>query len=213
MSSQSLSFSAQKLQPTIREMNFCKKKKPRARTMQIVVQPTEALPQALGQVIANASKEAIAARGKFVTAWSGGSLPKIVAPGLVGRTDIEFDKWHIFFADERFVALDHADSNYALLKKELLGAVPVPAGQVYPIDPNATNVEACAVDYQNQVCCVTFFACEAQSFARFCESLGDDQSCELLKFEHQNLTKISRFLTTRSFCFTDCSSVGCLASF
>lgn len=39
-----------------------------------------------------ASAEAIAARGAFTVALSGGSLVKSLA-GLVGRTDVEFSKW------------------------------------------------------------------------------------------------------------------------
>ncbi len=39
-----------------------------------------------------ASAEAIAARGAFTIALSGGSLVKSLA-GLVGRSDVDFSKW------------------------------------------------------------------------------------------------------------------------
>ena len=72
---------------------------------------------------------------------SGGSLPKTLAKALLAPASspedtIRFDKWEVFFADERAVALDHEDSNYRLLKDELLDKIPAGAGTptVYPID-------------------------------------------------------------------------------
>ena len=49
---------------------------------------------------------------------------------------VQFAKWEIFFADERAVPLDHEDSNYALLKAELLDKIPAELGKptVHPID-------------------------------------------------------------------------------
>ena len=48
----------------------------------------------------------------------------------------DLSKWHIFFADERAVPLQHADSNYKLLQDDLLSKLPAGAkpGGVYAID-------------------------------------------------------------------------------
>lgn len=77
----------------------------------------------------------------FKVAVSGGSLPKtlaqaLLAPSTSAEDTVKFDKWEIFFADERAVPLDHADSNYALLKAELLDKIPAELGKptVHPID-------------------------------------------------------------------------------
>lgn len=69
----------------------------------------------------------------FKIAVSGGSLPKTLAQALLAPASsadetIQWSKWEIFFADERAVALDHEDSNYGLLKKELLDKIPPEAG-------------------------------------------------------------------------------------
>lgn len=79
----------------------------------------------------------------FKIAVSGGSLPKTLAKALLApptspEDTIRFDKWEVFFADERAVPLDHEDSNYRLLKDELLDKIPTDAGKptVYPIDVN-----------------------------------------------------------------------------
>ncbi|MCJ1478510.1 suppressor of los1-1 [Lambiella insularis] len=78
----------------------------------------------------------------FKIAVSGGSLPNTLAKALLDRGNgsdedrVDFSKWEIFFADERAVALDHEDSNYKLLKEELLDKIPAELGKphVHPID-------------------------------------------------------------------------------
>jgi len=77
----------------------------------------------------------------FKVAVSGGSLPNTLAKALLAppaspEDTIKFDKWEIFFADERAVPLDHEDSNYGLLKAELLDKIPAEWGTptVHPID-------------------------------------------------------------------------------
>ncbi|KAI9817857.1 MAG: suppressor of los1-1 [Pycnora praestabilis] len=80
--------------------------------------------------------------GAFKIAVSGGSLPAtlskaLLAPGNGSPEDTaQFDKWEIFFADERAVPLDHSDSNYKLLKDGLLDKIPEHLGKptVHPID-------------------------------------------------------------------------------
>ena len=74
-----------------------------------------ALSLALGADVAATAREAVAARGQFVVAVSGGSLPKLLASGLIahatGADGVAWGKWRVFFADERCVPHDHADSN------------------------------------------------------------------------------------------------------
>jgi len=70
----------------------------------------------------------------FKIAVSGGSLPKTLAQALLSKPgsaddEVKFAKWEIFFADERAVPLDHEDSNYGLLKKELLDKIPEEMGK------------------------------------------------------------------------------------
>lgn len=46
--------------------------------------------------------------------------------------EVEWSKWHVFFADERFVALDHEDSNYRA-SKVLFDHVAIPTEQIYTL--------------------------------------------------------------------------------
>ena len=94
----------------------------------------------------------------FKVAVSGGSLPKTLAKALLAPHDengsVDFSKWEIFFADERAVPLDHEDSNYKLLKDELLDKIPVDLGKpvVHPIDVQyMDDVQEMADQYQDVI--------------------------------------------------------------
>ena len=93
----------------------------------------------------------------FKIAVSGGSLPKNLAKALLthGHDDngtLDFSRWEIFFADERAVPFDHEDSNYKLLKDELLDKIPSELGKptVHLIDlEHLDDVQEMADQYQD----------------------------------------------------------------
>lgn len=114
---------------------------------------SDLLSAGLDTFIEQQSQEAISARGVFQVAVSGGSLPKILAKHLVNNSSIAFEKWHIFFADERCVPLDHPDSNYLELRKELLDRLPLSRQpKVHTINQQHIHAPAItAADYQQQL--------------------------------------------------------------
>ena len=99
------------------------------------------LAQQLRSYLIRSQNSSIGRHDNFRLAVSGGSLPNtlakaLLAPGNGSEEDtVHFSKWHIFFADERCVPLNHPDSNYLLLKNELLDKIPPELGTptVYPI--------------------------------------------------------------------------------
>ncbi|RMZ84602.1 hypothetical protein DV737_g1090, partial [Chaetothyriales sp. CBS 132003] len=101
----------------------------------------------LRKYILNSQAAALARHGKFKIAVSGGSLPATLSKALLAPDNgiegerIQFSKWEVFFADERAVPLDDEDSNYGLLKKDLLERIPASLGapRVYPIDVKYLN--------------------------------------------------------------------------
>ena len=106
----------------------------------------DALAPVLRAYIIQSQASGIARHGTFKVAVSGGSLPKTLAQALLTPPTSDDDvvhwgSWEIFFADERAVPLDHADSNYALLKAELLDKLPADAPQpaVHPIDTSVLD--------------------------------------------------------------------------
>ncbi|KAI9719338.1 MAG: suppressor of los1-1 [Chrysothrix sp. TS-e1954] len=85
--------------------------------------------------IVRAQHYGLVQHSSFRVAVSGGSLPKILAKALLTPAEAEdeepiiFPRWEIFFADERAVPLDHEDSNYKVLKDELLDKIPEHMGK------------------------------------------------------------------------------------
>jgi 6-phosphogluconolactonase len=110
----------------------------------------------LRQYIVLAQNAGLTRHDVFKIAVSGGSLPKTLAQALLAPSNgpddvIQFSKWEIFFADERAVPLDHEDSNYFLLKGELLDKIPKELGTpvVHPIDTtHLDDVQELADQYE-----------------------------------------------------------------
>ena len=82
--------------------------------------------------------EAIAARGLFTVALSGGSTPRRTYELLAGDEDlrgrIDWPNVHVFFGDERMVPPEHPESNYRMANEALLSLVPIPPENVHRID-------------------------------------------------------------------------------
>lgn len=88
---------------------------------------------------------------RFKIAISGGSLIKILHQGLLPRQDdIEWDKWDIYFADERLVPFESADSNYGQAKREIFDLITGDKKpNIYHIDESLIDdAQECADDYE-----------------------------------------------------------------
>lgn len=89
--------------------------------MQLEVLPDrEALAERAAEVIAEAAVRAIAERGQFVFAVSGGSTPRRLLEILRERDDIEWNRTHLFQVDERVAPEGDADRNATMLTEALL---------------------------------------------------------------------------------------------
>jgi 6-phosphogluconolactonase len=70
-------------------------------------------------------------------ALAGGSTPRrfyqrLAQPGVPGSLD--WSRIHLFWSDERCVPSDDPQSNYRMVRESLLDHVPIPAGNIFPID-------------------------------------------------------------------------------
>lgn len=93
---------------------------------------------------------------RFKIAISGGSLIKILHQGLLPRQDmIEWDKWDIFFADERLVPFDSPDSNYGQAKRDIFDLITGDKKPcVYHINEALIDdPQECADDYEKALIC------------------------------------------------------------
>ncbi|CAO3590744.1 unnamed protein product [Absidia cylindrospora] len=138
---------------------------------------TTELSGGLNAFVEKVSREAIADHGAVSIAISGGLLPKLLSKDLVHNKNVDFSKWHMFWADERCVGHDHDNSNYKEVKKTLLDYVPIPANQIHPINEvYAINKqsEKAAEEYQQQV--VSFFG-DLPRFDLILLGMGPDGHC------------------------------------
>jgi 6-phosphogluconolactonase len=88
--------------------------------------PGELARGAAGEFL-RAGNEAIAARGRFLAALSGGGTPRTTHEAIVARAgEIEWSRVHFFWGDERCVAPDDPRSNFRMARETLLSRVPVP---------------------------------------------------------------------------------------
>ena len=98
--------------------------------------------------IAALAAEAIAARGRFTIALSGGNTPKPVYQRLASAA-LDWTRVHVFFGDERCVPPDDPRSNYHMARAALLDHVAIPAENVHRMrgeDPPEAAAEAYAAD-------------------------------------------------------------------
>lgn len=86
------------------------------------------------------SEKAIEKKGIFSAALSGGETPVEFYQRLADSKDLlPWDKTYIFLADERFVPFEHQDSNYGMIRANLLENVAIPEKNIHPVtvDHNA----------------------------------------------------------------------------
>jgi 6-phosphogluconolactonase len=92
------------------------------------------------------ARQAIAARGRFDLALSGGSTPRILFKRLVTgewRGRFPWDKVHIWQVDERVVPHSDEHSNWGMIESSLTGPLGLSPQQMHPmpvLDPDGASV-------------------------------------------------------------------------
>jgi 6-phosphogluconolactonase len=102
-----------------------------------VFDDAEQVARAAADLFVRLSDEAIAERGTFSVALSGGTTPKRIYELLASdeyRPRVNWQNVHIFFGDERTVPPDHADSNFRMANEAMLSHVPLPPQNVHRIN-------------------------------------------------------------------------------
>jgi 6-phosphogluconolactonase len=112
-----------------------------------VLRDPEALADAAAHRILEAATAAVAARGRFTVALSGGATPRATYMRLAVPPFSERMPWaetFVFFGDERCVPPDHPASNYRMAAETLLSKVAIPPAQVFPMRSDAEDPDAAA---------------------------------------------------------------------
>jgi 6-phosphogluconolactonase len=105
----------------------------------------ESLSRAASALLVEQANRAVAARGRFCVALSGGSTPRRTYELLASPPFKEQAPWHrmhIFWGDERCVPLDDPRSNARMAKEAWLDHVPIPESQIHPIYCTGAPAEA-----------------------------------------------------------------------
>lgn len=117
-----------------------------------IFKSTEEQNIAAAEQFVQSAKEAIAAKGIFNVALTGGSSPekfyKLLAESPY-REQVEWEKVAIYWGDERWVPLDDDKSNAKMAERTLLSHVPIPKEQIYFMYKDGVEPEAYALDYEH----------------------------------------------------------------
>jgi 6-phosphogluconolactonase len=104
------------------------------------------------QEFALAAASAVREKGSFNVTLAGGSTPKALYSLLVNdpalRSQVPWDKLHLFFGDERHVAPDHPDSNFRMATEAMISKAPLKPEQVMRIKGEYPDTEQAALEYQ-----------------------------------------------------------------
>ncbi len=128
-----------------------------------------AIAKRAAQEFVQAAAEAVRIKGSFNVALAGGSTPKAVYSLLVNdsalRSQVPWDKMHLFFGDERHVAPDHPDSNYRMASDVMISKSPLKPEQVMRIKGEYPDAEQAALEYEKALC--EYFKLKAGEYPRF----------------------------------------------
>jgi 6-phosphogluconolactonase len=128
--------------------------------------PQELFAAAAEEVVC-AAKEAVAERGRFSIALSGGSTPKSLYTLLAtnAKSSVPWDRTFFFFGDERHVPPTDPESNYRMAEETLLSKVPVGSANVFRIPAENSDAAAAAEAYEETL--RRFFALQPGQIPRF----------------------------------------------
>ena len=107
----------------------------------------------LGVEFEAAGRNAIAARGKFVVALSGGSVTTFY-PALA-RLGFDWSRTEFFWADERAVPPTDPESNYGISYRLWLAPARVPPTNIHRMRAEGADLAKAASDYQEEILVAT----------------------------------------------------------
>ncbi|MEI6080892.1 MAG: 6-phosphogluconolactonase [Verrucomicrobiota bacterium] len=103
-----------------------------------VLADDDAVAKAAAGVIAAAAREAVAARGVFTLAVSGGKTPWAMLKDLASE-EVPWSQVHVFQIDERIAPEGDPDRNLTHLHESLLGNAPIPKENIHAMPVNAED--------------------------------------------------------------------------
>jgi 6-phosphogluconolactonase len=106
----------------------------------------DAVAAAAAKLIAKEARDAVATRGKFVMAVSGGHTPWVMLHDLA-QEDVPWKNVHVVQVDERVAPEGGPDSNLTHLRESLLEHAPLRPDQIHAMPVEAIDLEAACMRY------------------------------------------------------------------
>jgi 6-phosphogluconolactonase len=97
-------------------------------------------------IIAADARAAVAARGRFIMAVSGGHTPWVMLRDLA-EDEVPWANVHLAQVDERVAPTGHPDRNLTHLHESLLERAPLPPEHLYAMPVESTDLDAAAKQY------------------------------------------------------------------
>jgi len=110
----------------------------------------DALSRAAADELVAQARAAVAERGAFHIALSGGSTPRRLFQLLAarGRDALPWERVELWWGDERTVPPDHAESNYRMAREALIEPLGLPAAGIHRIAGELADPDAAAAAYE-----------------------------------------------------------------
>jgi len=97
--------------------------------------------------------ESVKKRGEFRIALSGGSSMDVFAKAFLNKdamSSMDWSKWQVFWADERWLAPTNEDSNYFRSKSVFLDYAGIPSKQIHPYETTLKPPDS-ALAYEEEI--------------------------------------------------------------
>ena len=111
-----------------------------------VLDDADAVAMKAAAFIAAEARTAVAARGRFVMAVSGGHTPWQMLRALAGE-DVPWKSVHVAQVDERVAPAGDPDRNLRHLRASLLAHAPLPPEQIYAMPVESADLPSAAAQY------------------------------------------------------------------
>ena len=115
--------------------------------MQMTILPdADAVARQATTIVAAEARGAVAARGRFILAVSGGHTSWHML-GVLAQEDLPWDSLHVVQVDERVAPAQHPDRNLTHLRDSLLAQAPLRPEHIYAMPVESAALETAAEQY------------------------------------------------------------------
>ncbi len=111
-----------------------------------VLDSADSVAQKAAAMIAAEARAAVASRGRFLMAVSGGHTPWVMLRALVNE-DVPWPAVHVVQVDERVAPAGHPDRNLTHLRESLLDHAPLVPEQIHAMPVESPDLETAAAQY------------------------------------------------------------------